>query len=74
MVYEQNKNDFEKRLSDLETIYLDLEEEIPSPLFSAIEDLMSEYNGHFKDDIEQLATDLESANDKLDELNSILRN
>lgn len=74
MAYEQNKNDFEKRLSDLETIYLDLEEEIPSSVFSAIDDLMSEYNGHFKDDIEQLATDLESANDKLDELNSILGN
>jgi chromosome segregation ATPase len=74
MAYDQNKSDFENALENLEKELDSLEAEIPENLYSAITSVVEEYNGHLKDDIEQLSTDLESANDKLDELNSILGN
>ena len=68
MSIQDNKDDFEGKLSDLEYILTGPSSHSLDTIVGRIDDVICEYNGHLKDDIETIINSEESLQEKVREL------
>jgi len=67
MSFDTNRKDFERALAELETTLSNIHHEISASDYDAIESVISEYNGHYKSDIEENVNTLSELEDSLEQ-------
>ena len=72
MSIENNKHDFERSLSELDSVILKINDQISAPDYDSLESVSAEYNGHYKDDIESLISELENVSSDLEDVKNEL--
>jgi len=68
MSLDTNKRDFERALELLEDEVASLEGIIHGDFLSLVKDVISEYDGHYKDDIVELIDNFDDLEDKYNQL------
>ena len=71
MSYERNKSDFQTALASMEDSIKDLTEVLSEDLLKVFQDVVDEYNNHFKDDLTELEDNCEEFKDKLNDMDML---